>query len=1281
MLGLEGVGSITFNLAAILISVTCVVYSLIMNNKYRLRGRLFVALCLIVALDALTGILGELIGATSFSYGLKLIGMHALQFIYFSTHFAIAPMFAFYIILVCNVQYRFKKWSRIIVSIPFNIMEIMVLMVPIFNVVYTIDDALVFHRRPGVYFAYVVSAFYILFAIVALFLYWNYLTKVRRIALIYFFVLVSVGTLLQMFIFEIRSELMSEAIGFMGLMMMLENDDDRVDVSTRAYNRNAFILDTSTYFKYERSFFTICVRIQNADVYRKIAGYEEYEKFQTTLVDFFSRLDKSIDVYRVGVDNYILICPDTIVDVAQFYASQIRERFAAEWKHRDHALNLKALVLLANSPEQFNSTDYLMLLCDSKIDIETDRVLSCHDLDFLLRRADVEKAVKRGIEDGNFKVYFEPIYTRGERTICAAEAILLLQDPELGLVKSDEFVPVADQAGLIDQLSLYVIDQVLYFLGGGIVDEMGVESISVPLESIQVVKADFVDRILKLLEINGVEPSRMVLDIPENMATSDRSILNPIMQKLSSVGVKFYLDDFGTGFFNMQSEAAALFTGVKIKASLLKTASGTPQNRIILENRLRMISQMGKKIAIEEVEDQQSLESLANVKFDYVQGEFFSVPISKSEFLAILKATEMARMEERRAKAANEAKSNFLANMSHEIRTPINAVLGMNEVILRECKDEKILEYAQNIEGAGRTLLSLINDILDFSKIEAGSMEINDVEYELSSALNDIYNMISIKAQQKALDLILDVDSNLPDKLYGDEMRFRQVVVNILNNAIKYTQEGSVTLKVAGEKNYDGTITLKIDVTDTGMGIKEEDIGNLFEKFKRLDIEKNKTVEGSGLGLAITYSLLELMGGSISVKSIYGKGSTFSIQLPQKIIDDTKIGNFKERLARSGKERKTYKEKFTAPDAEVLVVDDTPMNHVVIRELLKPTKVKIESARSGLECLEKQHSKKYDIIFLDYRMPGMDGMETFEAIKKDKESPNIETPIIVLTANAISGARDNFIKSGFDDYLSKPVESDKLEAVMIKFLPQEKVVITKVRLEEKEGLLKDSNGFTGEGCKSISAEGFDEEEMEKVPCNENWMDKLEEIDASIGIKNCGTVDSYISILKVYYESIDTSRNNIETAYEQENWKDYTSYVHSLKSTSGTVGAMKLSKLAATLEKAGNEKDIDTIRNYQMELMNLYSIVKYSLDSIPEIAGEEEDAEDKPEISEAQLIDAYKTILEVSKILDYDTLQFVLDSVKSYKLPPGDKEVISKVSELAYKLKWDEIATVVQEKLG
>ena len=1262
MLDIQGIGSITFNLAAVIISITCVFYTLIMRSRRRFRSQLFASICSIVALDAMMGIFGELVQASFFSHQVKLVFLFIFNFIYYLTHFAIAPMLAMYIVLVCNVQFRFTKKIRGIFSIPFLFMEFMVIISPLFNWVFYYDENLKLHRQAGVYVAYGISAFYILFSIVALFIYWNDLNKAKRAAFIYFSILVITGTLVQMVAIEIRSELMSEAIGFMGLMMMLENDDDRMDSSIRVYNRNAFLKDAEVYFKYNRDFYTICIRLTNADIYRKIIGFEEFEKLLMQFVEVMTGLRKGLDVYRMNADVFFLLCPDMEKSEADSIADRIFQRFKKEWVIDEKEVLLKALVYMAHSPEQFGNSEYLMIMADNWEDSDYDHVLSGSDLDFILRRADVEKAVKRGIDEGNFRVYFNPVYTKSELAICGAEAYLQLRDRQLGHIHRDEFIPVAEQTGMIEKLGWFIIDQVFYFLGGGIIEEMGVDFISIDLSSVQIIRPDFADRVQQLWEKYGASPSRIVFNISESAAEADQNVLSGVLQRLSLSGVRFFIDEYGTGFFNMQSAASMYIEGVKINSKFVMNAAGVPQSKIILDNRLKMLAQMGKKIELAEVDSQECFDVINGIKGDYIQGTYFSPPSSKNEFITILKATEMARMEERRARAANEAKSNFLANMSHEIRTPINAVLGMNEVILRECKDEKILEYSRNIEGAGKTLLSLINDILDFSKIEAGSMEINEAEYDFSSVLNDVYNMIRIKAEQKILELKFEIDENLPDTMIGDEMRLRQIMVNILNNAVKYTQEGSVTLTVSGTKDNDDTITLKIDVTDTGIGIREEDISTLFDKFKRLDVDKNKTVEGTGLGLAITYSLLELMGGSISVASEYGKGSTFTILLPQKIVGDTTIGDFKSRISKNNQDAKAYKESFTAPDALILVVDDTPMNHVVIKELLKPTKIQMDNARSGQECLEKQHETKYDMIFLDYRMPGMDGTETFKAIKADKESPNLDTPIVVLTANAITGARDNFLRVGFDDYLSKPIESQKLEATLIKFLPQDKVNITVV--DEQQ-------------------EASENEAPQEIPHFE-WIKALEfieEIDVETGLKNCGGEDSYLSILKVFYESIDSSKQNIETTFAEENWKDYTSYVHSLKSTSRTIGAMKLSKMAENMENAGNANDIDTIKTYQAELLTKYYVIQTGLSHIPEIAGEPEVIKEKKEISKAQLEDAYNSIYEVCSVLDYDTLMFIVESLKEYELDYEDAMTMKKVSELSYKLDWDGIKQLVQDRLN
>ncbi len=1252
----------TFNIAALIIAITCLFYSLVMNKRTRLKSKLFISFIVIVMVDAVTVIVANPIIQSEFlSRDIRLILINVLQFIYFFTHFAIAPFFALYICLVCNVSYRFSKRSQVLLVLPFYLLEVLVLSNPITHIVYTYDRNFVLHRGPGVYVAYIQAAFYVLFAIVALFLYWNSINDMKKVSLVYFFVVVIAGTLIQFFFIDIKCELMCEAIGLVGLMIVVENDDDRHDMPSGAYNRNAFVLDASKYFKYKRHFYTICIRLINAEVYRKITGYNVFEQILRQVVSFIEELDNKIDIYRVGSDCFMIVYPDVERKAADAVSAKIYDRFKTEWDIGNNRIMLKAHVLQASSPEQFGSIEYLLYLSDSAIEKDSSKVLSGNELNFILRRAEIENAVKRGIENSDFSVYFQPIYTRVDHTICAAQAVLRLKDEVLGEVPPAEFLAIAEQTGLIEDLGWFTINQSFYFLGGGIVEEMGLEFIEISLSSVQLIKSDFIKRLKEVMARYGVNASQVVFDIKESAAATDQELLGRAMAELDLAGIRFFMDEYGTGFFNMQSASAMVFEGVKMDAGLITAAPPHTQNRIIVENRLKLINQMGKKIIIDNVDTQEILDTVSQMKADYFKGLYFSEAVNKNEFIAILRATEIARMEERRAKAASDAKSNFLANMSHEIRTPINAILGMNEVILRECKDESIIEYARNIEGAGRTLLSLINDILDFSKIEAGSMEINEVDYEFSSVLNDVYNMVNIRAEQKDLKLIFQIDDTLPEKLHGDEMRLRQIVVNILNNAVKYTNKGSVTLNITGTRSFSDNITLNIRVIDTGMGIKDDDKIKLFEKFKRLDTDKNKTVEGSGLGLAITSSLLDLMGGSIDVESRYGKGSTFIVTLPQKIVEDTPIGDFKTRLANASREQHSYKEKLRAPDARILVVDDTPMNHVVIKELLKPTLIQIETARSGAECVQKQHTAKYDLIFLDYRMPGMDGIETLDEMRKDLDSPNIDTPVVVLTANAISGARENFLREGFDDYLSKPVESDKLEETLIKYLPKEKVILA------------------GDWGEPENQPGKDAQQD-----HPEWLDKLEKIDVDQALKNCGSVDSYLSILKVYYESAEITRTNIENAYNEENWKNYTSYVHSLKSTSRTIGAKELSKMAEMLEKAGNENDFATIREFHNEMLSLFSVIKYTLSKVPEIDEENREEQDdtaKEDISPAQLKDAYQSIIEVSRSLDYDTLSFILDSLKRYKLPEADAKIIRSIGNMAYKLQWDEIINTATQGLN
>jgi signal transduction histidine kinase/CheY-like chemotaxis protein len=426
----------------------------------------------------------------------------------------------------------------------------------------------------------------------------------------------------------------------------------------------------------------------------------------------------------------------------------------------------------------------------------------------------------------------------------------------------------------------------------------------------------------------------------------------------------------------------------------------------------------------------------------------FYLGVEAPDYKKLMQTLKELQAAREAADRANQSKSYFLANMSHEIRTPINAVLGMNEMILRESKDETITGYARNVESSGKSLLTIINDILDFSKIEAGKLDIVEAPYKLSAVVNDTYQMIAFRARTNGLDFNINMDENLPENLYGDEVRIRQIMVNLLTNAVKYTDEGGIDLRIEGDRR-DDRLDLTISVTDTGIGIKDEDKEKLFSQFERVDLMHNNSIEGTGLGLAITRELVSKMGGQISLESEYGHGSTFSVKLPQKVLSGEPVGRFVPGDV-DHSDTEEYEESFRAPEADVLVVDDTRVNLMVAKALLKKTEVRIDTASGAQEGIDKANEKKYDLIFMDQRMPHMDGTQALNEIRKNTEGPNAQTPVVCLTADAISGARERYISEGFTDYLTKPIESDAIEELMMKYLPAEKVEKVKVAKKQKE---------------------------------------------------------------------------------------------------------------------------------------------------------------------------------------------------------------------------------------
>ena len=576
------------------------------------------------------------------------------------------------------------------------------------------------------------------------------------------------------------------------------------------------------------------------------------------------------------------------------------------------------------------------------------------------------------------------------------------------------------------------------------------------------------------------------------------------------------------------------------------------------------------------------------------------------------------------ANQANDAKSYFLSTMSHDIRTPMNAIMGLNEMVLRESNDETVTGYSENIKTAGNTLLGLINDILDFSKIEAGKMDIVEVDYNFVSLLNDLVNMVQNKAEDKGLSFKMDIDRDIPTILHGDEIRIKQVITNILSNAVKYTKEGSITFSVGLDKIADkpDSVILKVSVADTGIGIKPDDMNRLFKAFERIEEKRNRNIEGTGLGMTIAQSFLNMMGSRLQVESVYGEGSVFSFDLEQKVIKWDPVGNYEEAFKHSLSERRKYREKFTAPLARVLVVDDNPINLTVFSGLLTRTKMQIETAESGDDAIVMYKNKQYDVIFLDHMMPNKDGIETLAEMHALKGTPNDETPVICLTANAISGMREMYINAGFDDYITKPINPDRLEMLLLAYLPKNKI-----------------------------SSVLDENEKDDYVLPE-FIFHINGIDAGSGLKHCGNGESYVTTLKLFLDTAEKNAGDIEKFFAAKDIKNTTIKVHALKSTARVIGAIGLSEFAARMEKAGDKGDMDMLENELPSLLSEYRRIEEELKPINEHK-ELSETDDWPLITAERLNEVYSDISKYYESFDFDSMADVAESLKEYRIPENE----------------------------
>ena len=716
--------------------------------------------------------------------------------------------------------------------------------------------------------------------------------------------------------------------------------------------------------------------------------------------------------------------------------------------------------------------------------------------------------------------------------------------------------------------------------------------------------------------------------------------------------------------------------------------------------------------------------------------------------------TERAREE---AVKANKAKSDFLSNMSHDIRTPMNAIVGMTEILLRNNRSRTDRTYLTNIKNSSSSLLTLINNILDFSKIESGKIEIMEEEYDMMSMLNDLGMSFLNLIGNRPIALVFDIDKELPKKLYGDPVRIRQIFVNLINNAIKFTESGSVELHIEVEKKQEeNDIVLHIAVKDTGQGIRQEDMGKLFHTFQQVDTKKNRNKEGTGLGLSISKQLVEIMGGTISVHSEYGIGTEFDFTIPQKVVNWEPAARINEDIVRrpaivsgwtlnprisecvaylaqeyglvyidwldaaanqehvdylfvdganyqkvkahdeeytipkdteiclvqnpmsenywdepvtivnkplyslnfcqtinheNSKEQTDQAEKadFTAPDARILIVDDTPMNLEVARGLLKPLKMKIYTAESGRHAVEMVQRNRYDIVFMDHMMPGMDGIETTQKIRAAGDDYLSKMPIIALTANAVLDARESFQKAGMDDFIAKPIDFRNMCAKLKKWLPPDKICLNDAPLEPQP-----------------------DDDAPKIP-------KIAGLDAEEGIKNCGSVELYIKLLGDFYRLIDVKSSKIEQCLAEGMIRDYTIEVHAMKNSARIIGASELADRFLEMEKAGNAEDMETLAAQTPKLMEMYRSYKDLLEPYGKV-----DDINKHEAADEELMYILQQLCDAVDSFGLNKIDEAFARLEKCKIPDELTELMSRLRVCVADVAMEEIMSTsraMMEQLG
>lgn len=601
---------------------------------------------------------------------------------------------------------------------------------------------------------------------------------------------------------------------------------------------------------------------------------------------------------------------------------------------------------------------------------------------------------------------------------------------------------------------------------------------------------------------------------------------------------------------------------------------------------------------------------------------------------------------------ANRAKTNFVSNMSHEIHTPMNSIVGITEILLRSRHSPKEQEYLLNIQSSGRVLLTIINDVLDCSKMEAGKMQLFDEPYDTCSLFHDLRISMENRIGHSGLELIYDIDQDIPCKLKGDMGRIRQVIINLVNNAIKYTEKGSVRFSVHVRQKNTDKVMLYYEVADTGIGIRKEDQKILFDAFQRVEMDRNRYVEGTGLGLTISQNLVNMMGGVIEVESEYGKGSRFFFTIEQTIIDPTPVSAVNYNGQKDNVTEKEAECLFIAPEAHILLVDDNELNLVVAKELLKPLRMQIDTAENGLQAVKMVRGSQYDLVLMDHMMPVMDGIEAAKAIRALLEDKYQKLPIIALTANAMVDARKEFLNAGMNGFVAKPIDFARICNQLKLWLPKD--LVRDVPKEEAKKLLAD-----------------DLSDREIQPEDPQMGFSFEE-----GVKHCGSKAALMKTIRIFYRTIDSKADKIEQCLKEGLISDYVIEIHALKSSALLIGAVPLSEAAKELEDYGKQGKTEVLEEKTPDVLTLYRDLKNILRPYAE---KEEDA--KKEFSDGEWITALQQIHQCIEQFDLDGVDQIMEQLEEYQVPECIRESMDQLRVYVADVSLEEIMELTDTMTG